>query len=45
METFAVPVVQLVASSRNTDLVLTLPPIGPGPSQSNPLPAENFLDN
>jgi hypothetical protein len=37
--------VQLVANSRNTDLALTLPPIGGGPSQSHPLPAENFLDN
>ena len=45
METFAVPVAQLVANSRNTDLALTLPPIGAGPSQSHPLPAENFLDN
>jgi hypothetical protein len=45
METFAVPGPQLVANSRNSQLSLTLPPIGPAPNQSHGLPAENFLDN
>jgi hypothetical protein len=45
METFAVPGPQMVANSRNSQLSLTLPPIGPAPNQSHGLPAENFLDN
>lgn len=45
MQTFEVPAITLVANARNTDLSLTVPPIGSGPAQSHALPAENFLDN
>jgi len=34
-----------MANARNTDLALTLPPIGSGATQSHSLPSENFLDN